>query len=163
MIIVSCNVASLGSTARRGLSAEDSRLPEILKKSQDLLQKIGTNNLSALIVKGRVLMGNLSQISMGTKRRLILQLGRLLDQRKLQVTAGPGTMKDVSKGVDLSAPVKSANANLKAFRGQLSTIVTDIQGAYDQALANNQLASELLQEEIKTKNRLSRQVKTLQG
>ena len=108
-------------------------------------------------------MGNLSQISMGTKRRLILQLGRLLDQRKLQVTAGPGTMKDVSKGVDLSAPVKSANANLKAFRGQLSTIVTDIQGAYDQALANNQLASELLQEEIKTKNRLSRQVKTLQG
>jgi hypothetical protein len=163
MMFASSNVVSLRSTGKEGPSAEDSRLLRILKKSQGLLQKIGPTNLSVLINKGRVLMGKLSKISEGTKRRLILQLGRLFDQRKLQVTAGAGIIKDASTGVDLLAPVKSAIANLKAYRGQLSTIVTEIQGAYEQALSNNNLASKLLQEEVKTKNHLSRQAKLLQS
>jgi hypothetical protein len=163
MMFASSNEVSLRSSGKEGPSAEDSRLLGILKKSQGLLQKIGPTNLSELINEGRVLIGNLSKISEGTKRRLILQLGRLLDQRKLQVTAGAGIIKDVSTGVNLLAPVKSANANLNAYRGQLSTILTEIQGAYDQALSNNNLASKLLRKEIKTKNHLSRQTKLLQS
>lgn len=62
---------------------------------------------------------------------------------KIGIENSKSLYKDPAKGLDVSKPVKTYIANLKAYRQHLARVVKKIRYAYDKATANNKKTKKL--------------------